>query len=247
MMSKHQQSHMSHRTHAALLNGSRPSLPRCDQGNPQRHAAAASADQAPSSSANAHDAQLSTTYDALAALITPPGDPSEGLLTAGPTPLGRGLIACRAAAQGDALLSVEAWNTLCVTDDMGGRGGSAFGAAVLRDWQVVHGQLPPLLDSYLASGGPLCWGQRVSYDHCPTWGMTDMTGVLCMKHRPMGREGCSSLVVGSCTRTHTAMSCNAHLLRWADGWCGCVRHSKLHTGRCAHGMCKARQHGRLIR
>ena len=82
----------------------------------------------------------------LEALITPPGDPAQGALTAGATPLGRGLIARRAVARGQALLTVELWNALCISD-----GGGAFGAAALDEWQMVHGPLPPMLNAYLRS------------------------------------------------------------------------------------------------
>lgn len=110
-------------------------------------AAAGSAAPASSPGSGTDAASLSSTYDLLSSLITPPGDEADGALTAGATPLGRGLIARRAVPAGAPLLTVELWNALCI-DDAGG----AFGARALDDWQAVHGPLPPLLDAYLRSG-----------------------------------------------------------------------------------------------
>ncbi|GBF96048.1 hypothetical protein Rsub_08863 [Raphidocelis subcapitata] len=69
----------------------------------------------------------------------------------GPAPRGRGLVARRAVPAGAPLLAVEAWNALAVSDEPGGRGGGAYGARALADWQAVHGSLPPLLEQYLLS------------------------------------------------------------------------------------------------
>lgn len=47
-------------------------------------------------------------------------------------------------------LSVDTFNLLCVTDEPL-RTGAAFGSAALSDWQLLHGDLPPLLSNYLLS------------------------------------------------------------------------------------------------
>jgi len=115
------------------------------------HTPAAAPSNAPPSAAS--DAELASTYALLASLVTPPGDESAAALIAGPTPLGRGLIAARPVNPGQPLLTVEAWNALCISDDPEGYGGGAFGAQAVADWQAVHGELPVLLNSYLLSGG----------------------------------------------------------------------------------------------
>jgi hypothetical protein len=97
------------------------------------------------------DAEFEAAYEALASLVTPP-DTAAGVLRAGATLRGRGLIATQAIAAGDPALSVEAWNTLVVSDVPSGPNGGAYGAAMLDDWQAVHGALPPLLAAYLLSG-----------------------------------------------------------------------------------------------
>ena len=69
----------------------------------------------------------------------------------GSTQYGRGLVARQDLAADEVLLSVDAWSTLLVVDEPL-RTGTAFGSAVLADWQSVWGiELPPLLSSYLVS------------------------------------------------------------------------------------------------
>lgn len=97
-------------------------------------------------------AQLTEAYDALASLVTPPGDPSAHVLTAGPTPLGRGLIARQCVDRGAPLLAVESWNVLCVSDEPEGKAGGTYGKQSLEEWEAVHGPLPPLLQQYILSG-----------------------------------------------------------------------------------------------
>ncbi|KAI8471285.1 MAG: hypothetical protein J3K34DRAFT_392961 [Monoraphidium minutum] len=77
---------------------------------------------APALGTPATDEQLPATFDALASLVAPPADAAVGALAAGPTPLGRGLIARRAARRGAPLLTVELWNALAVSDDPSGPG-----------------------------------------------------------------------------------------------------------------------------
>ncbi|EFN53459.1 hypothetical protein CHLNCDRAFT_136721 [Chlorella variabilis] len=82
-------------------------------------------------------------YNQLAGVLAAPG----GAVAAGPTPLGRGLVATQQVTQGATLLSVDWANMLCVTDQP--KLGDAFGRRVLGDWQMLHGRLPPLLVRYL--------------------------------------------------------------------------------------------------
>ena len=93
------------------------------------------------------DATDAAVYDQLAALVTPPGDPSVGAVGVGRTPRGRGLVARRAVPAGETLVAVQEWHTLAVSK-IGGR----FGRAALADWQSVHGPLPSRLEAFVGSG-----------------------------------------------------------------------------------------------
>lgn len=91
---------------------------------------------------------LGQLFEALAADVVQPGR----LVTAGPTPLGRGLMAQRAIEPGSVLLAVPQAHVLCVTDRPEGPGGNASGRQALAAWQAAHGRLPPLLINHLLSG-----------------------------------------------------------------------------------------------
>lgn len=51
---------------------------------------------------------------------------------------------------GTRCMTVDAFNLLCVTDEPL-RTGSTFGSSTLSDWQLLHGDLPPILANYLVS------------------------------------------------------------------------------------------------
>jgi hypothetical protein len=144
----------THRGAAPRPRARRAAAPRAAPPQ-QRPAAAAPRAAAAAPPHEPADAEFGAAYDALASLVTPPGGAAAGALRAGPSPRGRGLLAARPLAAGAPVLSVEAWNALAVSDAPGGRGRGAYGAGALAEWQAVHGPLPPLLASYVASGG--CW------------------------------------------------------------------------------------------
>ena len=82
---------------------------------------------------------------------------------AGYTPLGRGLVATQPATAGATLLAVEWCHMLAVADRPGELpAGPAFSKRVLQDWQLLHGKMPPLLVSYLLSGG---WNVLMGTEH----------------------------------------------------------------------------------
>lgn len=85
-------------------------------------------------------------FDSLAAALAP-----RCSLHAGPTPLGRGLVASADIAAGELLLAVDRGGLLCVTDDPAGAAGDAFGRQAIEEWQLLPGRLPPLLLNYLLS------------------------------------------------------------------------------------------------
>lgn len=113
------------------LPAARPRLPRV--------CAAASSVEPP--------AAFEPRYQQLAGVLAAPAS----AVTAGRTPLGRGLVTTQDVAAGRTLLSVDWANLLCVTDQPS-KTGNAFGRRVLEDWQLLHGRLPPLLNRYLLSG-----------------------------------------------------------------------------------------------
>eukprot|EP00887_Chlorella_sp_A99_P006938 scaffold2.g6938.t1 len=105
---------------------------------------------------------LGPLFDALADELAAPGR----LVTAGATPLGRGLIATAAAAPGQPLLRLPPSSLLCVADAPGRPGGNACGRRALAAWAAAHGggaPLPPLLTNYLlgGQGGAADWFLRL--------------------------------------------------------------------------------------
>jgi hypothetical protein len=106
--------------------------------------------------ADAHAADFSAQFAALAAAVTP-----QRAVAAETTSLCRGLVAQVDLHPGQVLLSVDWANLLCVTDDPSGAGGNAFGARVLGDWQMLHGALPARLNAFLLDGG-ISWATRLS-------------------------------------------------------------------------------------
>jgi hypothetical protein len=90
-------------------------------------------------------------FDALAGLVCP-----GALVKSENTPLGRGLVAQQDLPAGTTVLVVDSFNLLCVTDEPL-KTGNSFGKAVQADFQLLHGDLPPLLASYLLSSRWECW------------------------------------------------------------------------------------------
>jgi hypothetical protein len=87
---------------------------------------------------------LQQDFAALSSLFSP-----ECLVKAGYTQLGRGLVATEDIAAGSRVLSIDVFNLLCVTDEP--LRTNAFGSAALSDWQMLHGDMPPQLATYLMS------------------------------------------------------------------------------------------------
>jgi hypothetical protein len=87
---------------------------------------------------------LQQDFEALSSLFSP-----ECLVKAGYTQLGRGLVATEDIAAGSKVLSIDTFNLLCVTDEP--LWTNAFGSAALSDWQMLHGDMPPQLATYLMS------------------------------------------------------------------------------------------------
>ena len=91
----------------------------------------------------------STSYPE-ASLLLELLSPSTALVVAD-TSLGRGLVSPNGSAKGSVLLDVDWCNVITVTDDPD-KAGSVYGQQALEDWQLIHGELPPLLRSFLLSG-----------------------------------------------------------------------------------------------
>jgi hypothetical protein len=91
----------------------------------------------------------STSYPE-ASLLLELLSPSTSLAVAD-TPLGRGLVSPEGSPKGSLLLDIDWCNVITVTDDPE-KTGNAYGQQALEDWQLVHGELPPLLRSFLLSG-----------------------------------------------------------------------------------------------
>lgn len=112
--------------------------------------------------ARPHDAlhlssdDLPAAFDALASAFS-----THCGVSAGPTPLGRGLIAKEPAMKGARLLSIDRAGLLCVTDKPS-VSGDDFGRKVLEEWQLLHGRLPPLLLNYILSSDSGGWFQRMT-------------------------------------------------------------------------------------
>jgi hypothetical protein len=97
-------------------------------------------------------------FDALAALVCPE---ASGMLACADTELGRGLVARQNLAAGTIVLSVDAFNLLCVTDEPR-RTGFAFSADAQQQWSFLHGMLPPALSAYLNSSATACTQRATS-------------------------------------------------------------------------------------
>lgn len=113
---------------------------------PRRHlyrATAAVAESDSSDACAARDARR--CFDSLASLVITSKCPVRLDYTA----LGRGLVANQHLAAGTAVVSVDVFSLLCITDDP--LKTNTFGTAALADWQMLHGAMPPLLSSYLLS------------------------------------------------------------------------------------------------
>eukprot|EP00775_Hariotina_reticulata_P003651 gene3651-3912_t len=88
---------------------------------------------------------VSQQFDGLAGLVCPGAHVKSDI-----TALGRGLVAQQDLPAGTTVLVVDSFNLLCVTDEPL-KTGNSFGKALLTDFQLLHGDLPPLLSSYLLS------------------------------------------------------------------------------------------------
>lgn len=91
-----------------------------------------------------HD--VPAAFDALASAFS-----THCGVAAGPTPLGRGLVARDPAMKGARLLSIDRAGLLCLADKPGDTG-DEFARKVLQEWQLLHGRLPPLLLNYILAG-----------------------------------------------------------------------------------------------
>lgn len=118
--------------------------------------AVAAAASSPSSGAAPSSPPIGPLFDSLAELLSP-----GCALTAGATPLGRGLLTKGPAPRGTQLLAIDWCNMLCVTLRPELRG-DAFSRRVLDDWQALHGPLPPLLYAYLTASPGSDWFLRLT-------------------------------------------------------------------------------------
>ena len=97
-----------------------------------------------------------------ASLAAALADPTTLSVAAGPTPLGRGLLATRPAAPGATLLSVDVCCALGVATHAPAAPGG-FARSALADWQAVHGPLPPLLVRYVLAGSDNWFARLVAW------------------------------------------------------------------------------------